>query len=225
VNSFPKLRDVASVHATRAVFSPSLRISALVWLLIWIPIYWRTWGTSNFLQLCDIAVILTCIGLLANSRLLLSSQAVVSPLVDLAWMVDAGSQLFFRHRLTGGTDYLFASQYSLAVRLLSLFHVALPFLLIWVLYRVGYDSRGLLLQSIVTAVAFAASRFTTPAKNMNFAFTDPFFRRQWGPPAVHIAVSVLFMILVVYLPTHLLLKRFFPAPEGVGVTSAANIDS
>ncbi len=190
-------------------FAPSLRIAALVWLVVWIPIYWRTWGASNFLQFCDIAVILTCVGLLANSRLLLSSQAVVSPRVDLAGMVDAASQLFFRHRLTGGTDYLFAAQYPLAIRLLSLFHVVLPFLLIWVLYRVGYDSRGFVLQSVVTAVAFAASRFTTPAKNMNFAFTDPFFRRQWGPPAVHIAVSLLFMILAVYLPTHIFLQKFF----------------
>jgi hypothetical protein len=195
-------------------FSPSLRIAALVWLLIWIPIYWRTWGASNFLQLCDIAVILTCVGLLANSRLLLSSQAVVSPLVDLAWIVDAGSQLFFRHRLTGGTDYLFASQYPLPVRLLSLFHVVLPFLLIWLLYRVGYDSRGFVLQSVVTAAAFAASRFTTPAKNMNFAFADPFFGRQWGPPSVHVAVSLLFMILVVYLPTQIALQKFFPLRRG-----------
>ena len=191
-------------------FAPPLRIAALVWLLIWVPVYWRTWGASNFLQLCDIAVILTCAGLLTNSRLLLSSQAVVSPLVDLAWMVDAASQLFFRHRLTGGTDYLFASQYPLPVRLLSLFHVVLPFLLIWLLYRVGYDSRGLILQAAVTVVAFSASRFTPPAKNMNFAFSDPFFHRQWGPPPLHVAVSVLFMILVVYLPTHIFLRKFFP---------------
>ena len=210
MKSFQNLRNVAPVHTTHVAFSPSLRIAALVWLLIWIPSYWRIWGASNFLQLCDIAVILTCAGLLGNSRLLLSSQAVVSPVVDLAWMVDAGSQLFFRHRLTGGTDYLFASQYPLPVRLLSLFHLVLPFVLIWVLYRVGYDSRGFVLESIVTAVAFAASRFTSPAKNMNFAFTDPFFHRQWGPPAVHIAVSVLFMILVVYLPTHIALQKFFP---------------
>ncbi len=212
MTSFRNLRNAASVHSTHAASSPALRISALVWLLIWIPSYWRTWGASNFLQLCDVSVILTCVGLLANNGLLLSSQAVVSPLVDLAWMVDAGSQLF-RHRLTGGTDYLFASQYSLAVRLESLFHVVLPFLLIWVVYRAGYDSRGLVLQSVITAMAFAASRFTTPAKNMNFAFADPFFRRQWGPPAMHVTVSVLFMILLVYLPTHILLRRFFSVPQ------------
>jgi len=225
VNSFQNLRNVAPLHTTHVAFAPSLRIAALVWLLIWIPIYWRTWGASNFLQLCDIAVILSCVGLLANSRLLLSSQAVVSPLVDLAWIVDAASQLLFRHRLTGGTDYLFASQYPLAIRLLSLFHVVLPILLIWVLYRVGYDPRGFVLQSVVTAVAFAASRFTTPSKNTNFAFTDPFFGRQWGPPAVHIAVSVLFMILVVYLPTHIVLRKFFQMGREQTSLSEPNIDS
>jgi hypothetical protein len=190
-----------------------LRCSALVWLLIWVPAYWRTWGASNFLQLCDIAVILTSLGVLMNNRLLISSQAVSSLLVDFAWIVDAGSQLLFRRRLTGGTDYLFDANYPVWVRLLSLFHVAMPVLLLWVLYRIGYDHRGFALQSIIALFAFVASRFTNPAKNMNFAFADPFFRRSWGPPPVHVAISLAFMVIVAYLPTHIFLKRFFFGPE------------
>src|SRR5579862_1776931 len=99
-----------------------LRWAVLVWMLIWFPIYWHTWGASNFLQLCDIAVILTCIGIWSESPLLISSQAVSSLLVDLVWGLDALSRLFFGRHLIGGTEYLFDAHYPLWVRLLSLFH-------------------------------------------------------------------------------------------------------
>ncbi len=124
-------------------------------------------------------------------------------------MLDAAWRLVLGRHLIGGTEYLFDAQYPLWVRLLSLFHVAMPFLLLWALRRVGYDPRGLALQCAIAVFAFGAARFTDPAKNMNFAFTDPFFHRAWGPAPVHVAVSVLFMLVVVYLPTHLVLRRFF----------------
>ena len=186
-----------------------LRFCVGAWLLIWIPSYWHTWGASNFLQMCDIAVIFTCIGLITDNRLLISSQAVSSLLVDFAWIVDAASQFLFHRHLTGGTDYLFDAQYPLWVRLLSLFHVAMPILLLALLGRVGYDRRGFPLQCVIAVGAFMASRFTNPAKNMNFAFGDPFFHRAWGPPAVHVLISFAFMVVVVYFPTHWFLSRFF----------------
>ena len=195
-------------------FAPWQRWAAVCWLLVWIPAYWRTWGPSNFLQLCDVAVILTCIGICSGSRLLLSSQAVGSLLVDLAWTLDAAWRVVLGRHLLGGTEYLFDSHYPLWVRLLSLFHVAMPPLLLWAIHRAGYDSKGFALECGVTALVFAAARFTDAAKNMNFAFSDPFFHRAWGPAPVHVAVSVLFMVVAVYWPTHALLKRLFPAWPG-----------
>jgi hypothetical protein len=195
-------------------FPAALRWAAVTWLLIWVPAYWHTWGASNFLQLCDIAVILTCVGLWTNSRLLISSQAVSSLLIDLAWMLDASWRLLTGHHLLGGTEYLFDARYPLWARLFSLFHVVMPPLLLWAIRRVGYDRGGFALQSSIALLAFIGSRFTAPAKNMNFAFADPFFHRAWGPAPVHIAISVLFLEIVVYLPTHLVLKRAFPRRDG-----------
>jgi hypothetical protein len=202
-----------SIPQTQTHFALWQRCMAILWLVIWIPTYWRTWGASNFVQLCDIAVILTCLGICSNSALLISSQAVSSLLVDLAWAVDATWRLLLGHHLTGGTEYLFDGHYLLWVRLLSLFHLAMPALLLWALHRVGYDSRGLALQCLIAFFAFAAARFTNPAKNMNFAFTDPFLHRAWGPAPIHVAVSILFMLIAVYLPTHLALRRLFTPPS------------
>jgi hypothetical protein len=189
------------------------RYAVLVWMVIWIPAYWRVWGAANFLHLCDIAVILVCVGVCTNSTLLISSQAVASLLVDAAWMLDAGWRLIRGRGLFGSADYLFDPQYPLWVRLLTLFHVAMPILLLWALHRIGYDRRGWALQCAIALGAFVAARFTSPALNINYAFTDPFIHRVWGPPPIHVLISWIFIAAVVYLPTHLLLKRLFPPPS------------
>ncbi len=198
--------------ASSYAFPIWIRCAAVVWLAIWIPAYWRTWGAANFLHLCDIAVFVTCAGLLTNSALLISSQAVGSLLVDLAWMIDAGWHLARGRGLLGGADYLFDANYALWVRLLTLFHVVMPVLLLWALARIGYDRRGWLLQCAIALVGFIAARFTIPAQNINYAFTDPFIHRSWGPPAAHVIISWLFMAVVVYWPTHLALRAMFKSP-------------
>lgn len=190
-----------------------LRLGALVWLAVWIPAYWRTWGAVNFLHFCDIAVILTCIGFVLNSALLISSQAVAAILVDVVWIVDVTSKILFGHYILGGAEYMFDAHYALWVRLLSLFHIVMPVLLLWAVWRYGYDQRGWTLQLGIALVAFIASRFTNPALNMNYAYADPFFHRQWGTAPTHVLVIFTFMLVVVYLPTHFVLKRWAKRPE------------
>jgi hypothetical protein len=182
-------------------------------MLVWLPTYWHAWGVNNFLQLCDVAVILTCLGIWTNSCLLISSQAVSSLLVDIVWALDAGWRLFLGHHLIGGTEYLFDASQPLWIRLLSLYHLALPVVFLWLLYQIGYDRRGWALQSAIALPVYIASRFTPARKNMNFAFIDPFFRRHWGPAPAHLLITWLFMVFVVYLPTHLFLSRIFEQPK------------
>jgi hypothetical protein len=201
-------------------FPPWIRWAAGVWLVIWVPAYWHAWGPANFLHLCDLAVFITCVGLWTNSSLLLSSQAVGSLLVDLAWTLDAAWKLVAHHHLIGGTEYLFDPSIALWIRLLSLFHVALPPILLWALSRTGYDRRGWALQCAIATAAFVVSRFTNAGTNINFAFTDPFWHRSVGPSAVHVAASILFMAIVVYLPTHLVLTGIYGQPRTVVSESA-----
>ncbi|MGD1209975.1 MAG: hypothetical protein ABR973_01295 [Candidatus Acidiferrales bacterium] len=198
------------------------RWTAMLWLTFWFAAYWRTWGPANFLHFCDIAVILGCIGVASNSALLISSQAVASLLVDTTWALDVAWKLLFGRHLIGGTEYLWDAHYPLWARLLSLFHLVMPVLMLWALHRLGYDRRGLPLQLGIALAGFIASRFTSPAENMNYAFADPFFHRAWGPAPVHIAVIFLFMLFAVYLPTHLLLKRLFQPPQ-LGHAAGQNI--
>ncbi len=189
-----------------------MRWGAVVWLLIWVPSYWRTWGAANFLHLCDIAVLLTCIGLWRSDSLLLSSQAVGSILADAMWSLDAGWRLFFGKHLVGGTEYMWDAQYSLFTRALSLFHIVMPVILLVSLRQTGYDRRGWKLQAAITVVLMVASRFCNPALNLNYAFKDPLFHRAWGPVPVHLAAMFAGIVIVFYLPVHLVLDKVFARP-------------
>jgi hypothetical protein len=188
---------------------------ALLSLIVWFAAYWYAWGPANFLHLCDIAVILTCIGLYTNNALLISSQAVSSVLIDIVWSLDVAARLFFGRHLIGGTEYLLDVTTPLWARLLSLFHIILPVILLWTLSRLGYDRRGWKLQSAILLPVLIASRFVTPVQNLNFAVKDPFLHRSYGPAPTHLAITFLFLVFGVYFPTHLLFVRLFPPPESL----------
>ena len=103
------------------------------------------------------------------------------------------------------------ARFPLWVRLLSFFHVVLPAVLAWAVWKLGYDRRGLALQTAIAAVLLVASRFLSPALNMNYAYRDPLFKRAWGPAPVHLGVILVGAVVLLYWPTHVLLKRFFPS--------------
>jgi len=187
------------------------RWCSIAWLVVWIPVYWRFWGPGNFLHVCDIAVILTCLGLWFSDSLLLSSQAVASIFPDLLWDLDAAWRLFTGHPLTGGTDYMWDAHYPLWVRLLSLFHIVWPIILLLALARTGYDRRGFSLQSAIAAAALIAARFCNPALNINYAFRNPFTGTQIGSAPVYVSLVWLALVLALYLPVHLALAKTFPA--------------
>src|SRR5207245_9453623 len=112
------LRSPQGASPTHAF--PLLRWFALAWMIVWLPAYTRVWGWSNFLHVCDVAVILTCAGLIFDSQLLLSSQAVCFLLGSVSWCADAGSRLVMGRHLFGVTDFNCAGLYPVGVDPLSL---------------------------------------------------------------------------------------------------------
>jgi hypothetical protein len=191
---------------------PVLRWFGLLWMVVWLPAYSSVWGWANLLHLCDVAVILTFVGLWLANPLLLSSQAVGSLAAGFFWILDAGWRLTTGRFLVGGTDYMWDARYPLWVRLLSTFHVGLPLVLLWTLRRVGYDRRALGFQAAIAAVLLILSRFLSAELNMNYAYRDPLFHRGWGPAPAHLAMIFIPLVVLVYWPTHVLLSWLFRAP-------------
>jgi hypothetical protein len=197
-SSFDRVR---TADLTRVNF-PFLRWVALAWLIVWIPAYWHAWGWLNFLHLCDIAVILSCLGILFGNRLLISSQMLATAVPGAIWCLDAGWRVFFHHNLIGGTEYLWDATVPMWVRMLSLFHIALPILLVALCARVGYDRRALILQSGITFVLLVISRWMGAAANLNYIFIDPIFHRALGPAPIHFTIILAGTVVLFYLPAH-----------------------
>jgi hypothetical protein len=183
------------------------RLAAALWLAVWMPSYAAWWGWRNFFALCDVAAALTCVGIWRGSALLLSSQATAAVIPAALWLTDVVSRLATGHHLFGGTEYMWDGRVPLAVRLLSLFHLLLPAVLVAALRRTGYDRRGLGLQVGLTAILLLISRLVGQTKNLNYAFVDPLLHRAWGPWPLHLASVLIGTTLLVYLPAHLVLGR------------------
>ena len=190
-------------------FPTWLRVSAILWLWLWMPAYYQAWGWENFLHFCDVALILSCLGFAFQNRLLLSTQTLGCLAICIVWTLDAAFRLALGRHLIGGTEYMFDRTIPEWLRALSLYHIALPIVLLWAIFRIGYDARAWRVQSAIAAAILIASRFVAPDQNLNSAFADPVFHRAWGPWPIHLGAMYILLLFVLYLPFHQLLLRYF----------------
>ena len=117
----------------------AVKLAYTVFVAILVPNYWLAYSPWTFLYFCDVALLLTLPALWLESALLLSLPAVGITLPQLLWVVD----FLTGTHITGMTSYMFDPKLPLFVRGLSTFHGWLPFLLVWGVWRLGYDRRAL----------------------------------------------------------------------------------
>lgn len=187
-----------------------LKLGYGVSIVVIAAVYWREYGPSNFLWLSDIALALTALAVIFEYPLFASMPAIGVLPLELVWTVDfiAGGRLF------GLAGYMFDPRYSLFLRALSLFHLALPPTLIWMLFRFGYDARALIWQLIVTWTALVVCyAFTAPDKNINWVFGPGTEPQKKMPPLRYLALLLLVQTFAVILPMHFLLSYLFGAPQ------------
>ena len=179
-----------------------MKIAWSVWVAVWVPVYWKQYGIQNFLYFCDLGNLFVLAGLWLESRLLFSWQAAGLLLFQTLFIIDLAGALATGRHLIGGTEYLFDPHLSLFVRGLSLFHVAMPALLLWAIRRLGYDGRGWKYQTLVTWVVVPLNYFWRPQFDVNWA-RGLFLRPQHTVPGlVYLAAYLVVVPLAVYWPTH-----------------------
>jgi hypothetical protein len=184
-----------------------LKIGWTIWLLVWAPMYYRQYGAQNFLFFCDIGNILIGIGLWLESALIFSWVACGVLLFQTLYTIDLAGALLTERHFIGGTEYMFDPGLPLIMRVLSLFHVATPPLLLWAICRLGYDRRGWKLQMLTTFIVVPINFFWRPESDVNWA-RGPFFHEQHLMPGwMYLAAYLVVMPLGVYFPTHLFLQR------------------
>jgi hypothetical protein len=166
---------------------------------------WRAYGLQNFLFFCDLGVVLIAVALWMESALIFSWQAVSLLLFQTLYIIDLAGALLTRRHWIGGTEYMFDPHISLLVRMLSLFHVVTPPLLLWAIWRLGYDRRGWIYQTITAWIVVPVNYFWRPQYDVNWA-RGLFFREQHAIPGLlYLLIYLIVVPAVVYYPTHRLL--------------------
>lgn len=187
-----------------------LKIAYTLFICVIVPIYWKQYGPGNFLWFSDIALLVTAVTLWIESSLLASMMAVSVVVLEAIWIIDFVIELIVGTSVIGLSAYMFDSKIPLPIRALSLFHVVLPLLLVWLLYRLGYDRRALLAQTLLAWIVLPLSYFLTkPSDNVNWVYGLGGGPQKWMPAALYLVMLMIAFPLVLYLPTHLLLKKLF----------------
>ena len=210
-----------SLAVTQNRLPLSLKLVYTAFMAVLVPVYWTNYGPTNFLYFCDMALLITLAGIWLESPLLVSMCAVGIIGSQTLWVLDFVLNIF-AIKLTGLTDYMFMADHSLFLRGLSLFHGWLPFFLVWLVWRLGYDRRGLPAWTVVAWALILISFFFMPAPRPDpglepvnidyvwgFSDTEP---QHWMSPGAWVVGLMILLPLLLYVPVHLLLRRFMPKP-------------
>ncbi|MEI6604870.1 MAG: hypothetical protein WCP35_06150 [Verrucomicrobiota bacterium] len=201
-----------------------LKIVYSGFLAVMMPVYWLNYGPTNFLYFCDVALLLTLVGIWREDALLISLPAVGILLPQMLWCAD-----FLVHlcggKMTGMTSYMFDAKLPLFLRSLSLFHGWLPFLLFYLVRKTGYDRHALLGWTVICVGLCLVAYFLLPAagavladpkvpRNVNYVFgMDDAKAQQLLPPLAYLGVWIAALTGMVFVPTHFFLAKVCP-PAG-----------
>jgi hypothetical protein len=185
---------------------------------------------------------MTLIAVWIESPLLLSAGLVSAFVPQMLWVIDYFFELASwlglpgpdkELHLTGMTSYMFNTQTSFFLRFLSFFHFWLVFLLIYLVWRVGYDPRGLGLWTVMAwfllTVCYAWMPPCSPVMdpitkqplrdpnlpvNINYVYNiasdnEP---QTWMEPNLYFATYMAILLVGIYPGTHLLFWWLMPTP-------------
>lgn len=206
--------QVTDVIGRKRIDSPAnagiplaVKLAWTAFVLIWAPVYWRQYGPQNFLFYCDLGNLLIVPGLWLESRLIFSWQAVGLLAFQTLYSVDLLGALLSGRHVFGGTEYMFDPAIPAWVRMLGLYHVVVPILLLWAVRRLGYDPGAWKWQVVLMAVVVPINFFWHPEDNVNFV-RGIGHEQHMMPPWLYLIGYLIVTPLVVYWPTHLALKRW-----------------
>jgi hypothetical protein len=205
----------------------AVKLLYTAFMAVLVPVYWYHYGPTNFLYFCDVALFFTLIGTWLESPLLLSMPTLGIFLPQMLWVADFLGNCV-GHPITGTTNYMFHDHKPLYLRALSLFHGWLPFFLLWLVYRVGYDRRAFWSWTILATILILISYTFLPPPpapadhknlpvNVNYVYgLSDEKPQEIMDPKLWLALVIVGMPICLYLPMHAASSRWmrtFPLPK------------
>jgi len=196
-----------------------IKILYSLFLCILVPVYWHHYGPANFLWASDIALFFVCAALWSERPLPNSMMAIGVMPFEIAWIIDFASG----SRLIGMASYMFDLERPLYLRGLSLFHIMLPLVMVFLLRRLGYDRRALAAQTLLIWIVLPLTYLVVdPAANINLAFGFGSEPQTMMHPLLHLALEMILLPVVICWPSHLVLQRLFGADQDFDLRSRSH---
>jgi len=218
----------------------AVKIAYTAFVAVLVPYYWVTYTPWNFLYFCDVALLLTVVAIWTENALLVSMSSVGILLPQMLWVLDFLTRAIAGIHLTGMTAYMFDPSIPVFVRGLSTFHGWLPFVLLYLLSRVGYDARAYKVQATLAVVLLLVCFYLAPAPppspefpshavNINYVYgMDDKHPQSVMAPGLWLLLMIVVNVVVLYVPTHLILRKICaPAVSyrGLAVQRAGSTES
>lgn len=218
---------MALIESTRLPLG--LKIFMVSFTLILTVYSATTQGPWTLFYICDVALFLATLGICRERSLYVSMAAVGVLVVQGLWMADLllTALNLSPVRMTG---YMLNENVSIIKRVISLFHAWLPLVLLFSIWRLGYDSRAMKYWTPLAMVVLLICFFLLPrppapadhpmmAVNVNYVFGLYMSGPQDRMPELVWLFSLMAAVTVFFfLPAHLVLKQLF-ARASVDVTS------
>lgn len=186
-----------------------IKISFTLMVAVIVPVYWKYWGPKNFLWFSDIALFGLTIALWLENSMLASMMAVMALIAEVAWNLDLIARLVFNIRLFGLTSYLFDDDQPLFVRLLTLFHIPLLVVMVFLVSVLGYESDAFIYQLPLTWGILITTYLSKPEENINWVFGWGDQAQKTMQPLIYFLLLMIAYPVLVMLPAHYLLKILF----------------
>lgn len=204
----------------RARIPLGVKIAYSLFMAVLVPVYLTHYGPTNFLYFCDQAILVTLVGIWIESPLLISLCAVGILAPQMLWLADfVGTAVGLP--ITGMTAYMFDPEKPLLLRALSGFHGWLPILLVYLVMRLGYDRRALAIWTPMAVATLLICYFLMPPPNPDPGLTpvninyvhglSDLAAQTWMPGWAWLAAMIVGLPGLLFLPTHLALRRTMPA--------------
>lgn len=199
----------------------AVKLAFTAFMVVLVPFYWKAYGPTNFLYFCDVSLFFTLAAVWTERPIFAGIPAVGIVVPQMLWVCDFVLGCVGLHPL-GMTDYMFRDGIPLFARGLSLFHGWLPFLLVWLVRRLGYDRRSLVAWTALGWSLMLISYFFLPAPpappenpnlpvNVDYVFGPSDTAVQtWMAPPLYLLLMMGGLYAVMWWPAHLLLQRLAP---------------
>ena len=204
------MENIANLLPENPIIPLWFKLAYSLFVAVLIPIYWKKWGPANFLWFSDVALFAMLIAVWLESNLLASMMAIGVLVPEIAWNVGYFSRLITGHKTFSLIDYMFDSSRSLFLRSLSLFHVFIPAIIIYMLWKLGFREDAFFYQlALGWSVLLITYFFTNPVENINWVFGPGSKPQKKLKPGLYFLLVLLAFPLIFYLPTYLILRIIF----------------